>query len=67
MPESHPNINLCRYRLKKAEEFLADAKLLLEHESIKSSNNRAYYSVFHALRAVLALDGVEFKKLNRGI
>ena len=28
----------------------------------KTANNRAYYSVFHAMRAVLALDEVDFKK-----
>ena len=27
-----------------------------------SANNRAYYCIFHAMRAVLALDGEDFKK-----
>ena len=27
-----------------------------------TANNRAYYCFFHAMRAVLALDGVDFKK-----
>lgn len=67
MPENHTNMDLCRYRLAKSEEYLADAKLLFEHGSIKSSNNRAYYSIFHALRAVLAIDGVEFKKHSGNI
>ena len=27
-----------------------------------TANNRAYYCVFHSMRAVIALDGVDFKK-----
>lgn len=27
-----------------------------------SANNRAYYCIFHAMRAVLALDGEDYKK-----
>lgn len=27
-----------------------------------SANNRAYYCIFHAMRAVLALDGEDFRK-----
>ena len=27
-----------------------------------SANNRAYYCIFHSMRAVLALDGIDFKK-----
>lgn len=29
---------------------------------LKTANNRAYYSIFHAMRAILALDEVDFKK-----
>ena len=29
---------------------------------MNTANNRAYYSVFHSMRAVLALDEVDFKK-----
>ena len=62
-----PRTALAKYRFEKANELLADAKLLLESESYKSSNNRAYYSIFHAMRAVLALDGVEFRKHSGNI
>jgi uncharacterized protein (UPF0332 family) len=34
--------------------------LSVEHYRI--ANNRAYYCIFHAIRAVLALDGKDFKK-----
>ena len=54
--------DLSRYRLQKAEETLATAKRDLEAEDYASANNRAYYSFFHAMRAVLALDQEDFKK-----
>ena len=51
-----------RYRLQKAREDLDAAKLLFENESYRIANNRAYYSMFHAARAVLALDSFDSKK-----
>ena len=60
-------IDLSKYRLERAAELIDDAKNLFEKGSWKSSNNRAYYSIFHALRAVLALEGIEFKKHSGNI
>ena len=60
-------INLAKQRMEKSEEMLTDAEKLLESGSYKSCNNRAYYSIFHAIRAVLALDGVEFKRHSGNI
>ena len=54
--------DLSRYRLQRAKELIIDAESLFERESYKSSNNRAYYAVFSCMRAVLALDGEDFKK-----
>lgn len=54
-------IDISRVRLEHAKECLQDAKLLLAGESYRSAANRAYYAVFHAMRAVLALDGVDMK------
>ena len=34
----------------------------MEAKDYASANNRAYYAIFHAMRAVLALDGEDFKK-----
>lgn len=31
-------------------------------EDYASANNRAYYSIFHAMRAVIALDGEDYRK-----
>lgn len=60
-----PNItkaDLSRYRFQKAEEMLASARRDMEAKDYASANNRAYYAIFHAMRAVLALDGEDFKK-----
>lgn len=55
-------IDLSRYRLQKAKEMLASAKRDMGAEDYSSANNRAYYAIFHAMRAVLALDGEDYKK-----
>ena len=55
-------INLSKYRLEKAQEFLKSAVNNLKSEDYMTANNRAYYCVFHSMRAVIALDGVDFKK-----
>lgn len=31
-------------------------------DDFASANNRAYYCIFHAMRAVIALDGEDYKK-----
>lgn len=55
-------INLSRYRLEKAGEMYAAALRDLREQDYASANNRAYYCIFHAMRAVLALDGEDYKK-----
>ena len=55
-------IALLKYRIDEAYEFLNSGKKNLKMNEYKTANNRAYYSVFHAMRAVLALDEVDFKK-----
>jgi len=56
------SITLSKYRLEQAKEFLSSAIKNLEMNELKTANNRAYYSVFHSMRAVLDLDEVDFKK-----
>lgn len=51
-----------RYRLERAREDLDAAQLLFSHERYRIANNRAYYSIFHALRAVLAFDQFDSSK-----
>lgn len=54
--------HLALYRLEKAKEDFAVAELTLEHEQYRSANNRAYYAIYHAITAILALDKVAFKR-----
>ena len=55
-------VDLSKYRLTKAEETLETAKRDMNAEDYASANNRAYYCIFHAMRAVIALDGEDYKK-----
>ena len=52
---------LSNHRLKKAEEALSDAKMLVDAERYSAAANRSYYAIFYAIRAVLALDGIDRK------
>ena len=62
MAYSKEVIDLSIYRLEKAKKDLEDAKKTLELEMYDTSANRSYYAIFHAARAILALDGKDFKK-----
>lgn len=53
---------LSNYRIQQAEESLIIAKICLENGINKDSINRSYYSVFYAIKAVLALGTVDFKR-----
>ena len=44
------------------KEDLASAHNTYDSGEFRTANNRAYYAVFHALRAVLALDSYDSKK-----
>lgn len=55
-------IALCRYRLSKAEEYLNNAEVTLHLEMYDTAANRSYYAIFHSVRALLALEGKDFKK-----
>lgn len=55
--------DLAKYRIEKAEETLKTAEVILkEVKDYTSANNRAYYAIFYAIRAVLALEEVDFKR-----
>ena len=59
LPEQ--KIEISKARFDHAKECLQDAKLLLAGESYRSAANRAYYAIFHAMRVVRALHGVDMK------
>ena len=55
-------IELSKYRFESSKEDLFDAKLLYENGRYKNALNRGYYAIFHAIRAVNALDGFDSSK-----
>ena len=54
--------DLALHRIEQAKEDLEVGKLLYEKQYYKAANNRAYYSIFHSIRAVLALEPIDFKR-----
>ena len=52
---------LSEARFGHAKECLDAAKSLLASSNYKSAANRSYYAIFHAMRAVLAFDGIDMK------
>lgn len=53
---------LAKYRLEQAKENLEEAEALFNINKFKGASNRAYYSIFHAIKAILALEETDFKK-----
>ena len=51
-----------KYRLERAKQDLSDAEFSYKHKRYLNANNRAYYSIFHAIKSVLALERVDFKR-----
>ena len=52
-----------KYILNKAKETLETARMIFnEGKDFTSANNRAYYAIFYAIRAVLAIEEVDFKR-----
>lgn len=60
--ENGTTIDLVRYRLSSAEGDLRAAQILYEAREYRGANNRAYYSLFHAINAVHALHGKAYKR-----
>ena len=53
---------LSKYRLDQAKENLEEAEVLFNINKFKGASNRAYYAIFHAIKALLALEETDFKK-----
>jgi len=64
--EQHENSgnlkDLAAVRLEHAEEDLKAAKNNLGDNLYRAANNRAYYSIYHSLTVVLALENKSFKR-----
>jgi hypothetical protein len=48
---------LVRYRLTRAHESLAEARLLLANDHVRTAVNRVYYACFYAVSALLLAEG----------
>lgn len=55
-------MDVVRHRLNVAREDLDTAHLTFEAGKYRAANNRTYYSIFHTVCAVLAKEGVAFKR-----
>lgn len=53
---------LSRYRIEKAKADLEGSEIMFKNDKFAQSLNRSYYSMFHATRALLALDKYDSKK-----
>jgi uncharacterized protein (UPF0332 family) len=55
------DISLAQWRLESAKARLAEARSLIKSRGYPGAVNRAYYAIFTALRALLALERVDSK------
>lgn len=63
MPEySSLQKDYAKYRIARAKEDLEAAHLLFNAGNYRIANNRAYYTIFHAMRAVLVFDNFDSSK-----
>lgn len=51
-------LELAKYRLQVAREDLETAIDNEKSQHLRAANNRAYYAIYHAVTAVLAIEGV---------
>lgn len=54
--------DLSDYRMEQAKRCIKSAKMLAEDGDYKGAANRSYYAMFHCMRSVLVLEGVDFSK-----
>lgn len=53
---------LSKHRLEQAKENFEEAQILYDVNRYKGANNRAYYAIYHSIKAVLALEPIDFKR-----
>lgn len=61
-PETGTQNDLIEHRFRVAKEDLDTAYLLLDAKQYRGANNRAYYSIYHTIDAVLSIEGTAFKR-----
>lgn len=57
-----PRFSLSQYRLRDAAEKLKEAEVLLSNGLYKDSISRSYYAMFSAVRALLAMEGLDSRR-----
>ena len=62
--EEEIRLNLAFGRINLAKQLFEDAKIMLEKESFRSANNRAFYSIEKSVKALLALKGLDASSHN---
>ena len=55
-------VDLALYRMEMAEEALEDAQDAISRERFRNAANRSYYAIFNAMRAMLNLEGKDYKR-----
>ena len=61
-PESGSQHDLIQHRFLIAQEDLETAHLLLDAKQYRGANNRAYYSIYHTIDAILSIESIAFKR-----
>ena len=56
------DMELSKYRFSLAEETYKSAKMCFDNGFYRDCINRSYYAVFYGVRAVLALESIDFKR-----
>lgn len=62
MEKNKNSTEFAKYRLERAKATLESAIVLCNRKDLIGANNRAYYSIFYAIRAVLALEPIDFRR-----
>lgn len=53
---------LSKYRFSLAKETLANAQMCLDNRFYRDCINRSYYVAFYTIKAVLAIESIDFKR-----
>lgn len=62
MHDINKDIELSKYRYSLAKQTYDNAKMCFDNGFYRDCINRSYYAVFYAIRAVLALESIDFKR-----
>ena len=54
--------DLAGHRMNQSKDSLKAAKICFENNILKDAINRSYYAAFYAIKAVLALEEVDFRR-----